>query len=218
MAELPVRPLPRGRHGLSRDEVATSQRLRMLLALADAMMDKGYVSTSVADVIKRAGVSRETFYQQFSSKLDCFMTAFDVAGEALIETIEATVDIDRRDLGADDGRDAATRLAQFEQVFTAYLDALASQPGYARLFLVEVFAAGPEAIRRRGELEGRLVDILAALLGVGSEHGRFACEVLVAAIGAMVIEPLVAYDLSALRELRGPVVDLVRRAFEVDAC
>jgi AcrR family transcriptional regulator len=217
VADAPVQRLPRGRHGLSRDEVETSQRLRMLVALADAMMDKGYVGTSVADVIKRAGVSRETFYQQFSSKSDCFMTAFDTAAEIVIGTIEANVHLDRADLGRADGRDRATRLEQFDQVFTTYLDALANNPAYARLFLVEVYAAGPEAIQSRGALQRRIVDTLAGLLGVTSDHGRFACEVLVAAIGSLVTEPLVANDTAALRALRAPVVDLVRRALEVDA-
>ncbi len=185
--------------------------------MADAMMDKGYVGTSVADVIKRAGVSRETFYQQFSSKADCFMTAFDTAGEIVLATIEADIHLDRGALARDDGRDQATRLYLFDQVFTAYLEALASNPAYARLFLVEVYAAGPEAIQRRSALQGRIVDTLSALLGATSDHGRFACEVLVAAVGAMVTEPLVAQDVQALRNLRAPVVDLVRRALAVDA-
>ena len=76
---LPAR-LPRGRHGLTRAEVESSQRDRLLDAMADAMSEQGYVATPVADVIKRAGVSRESFYELFSSKLDCFMSAFDIAG------------------------------------------------------------------------------------------------------------------------------------------
>ena len=187
--DTPVQRLPRGRHGLSRDEVETSQRLRMLVAMADAMMEKGYVATSVADVIKRAGVSRETFYQ---------------------------VDLDRAELAGFDDADAATRHHRFDRAFTAYLDALAANPAHARLFLVEVYAAGPQAIAWRSAVQGRIVDLLARLLGAGSEHGRFACEVLVAAVGAMVTEPLVSQDVAALRALRAPVVDLVRRALEVD--
>ena len=77
--QTPARPLPRGRHRLPREEVVSSQRTRMLRGMAEAMMEKGYVNTTVADVIGRAGVSRETFYQQFSSKADCFMSAFDAA-------------------------------------------------------------------------------------------------------------------------------------------
>ena len=216
MTGTPVQRLPRGRHGLTRDEVETSQRVRMLVAMADAMMEKGYVGTSVADVIKRAGVSRETFYQQFSSKADCFSAAFDAAAEAVLGAIAASLRVDLGELGRADRVDPTTRYARFDQAFTAYLDALATHPAYARLFLVEVYAAGPEAIARRGAVQARIVDLLARLLGVTTDHGRFACEVRVAAGGARVTEPLVSQDVDALRALRAPGVDLVRRALDVE--
>jgi AcrR family transcriptional regulator len=212
MTDEPAPRLPRGRHGLSRDEVEASQRVRMLTAMADAMMEKGYVRTSVADVIRRAGVSRETFYQQFSSKADCFRTAFDAAGEVLLGTVGEVAELVPADLHPPAGRDDAARVEQFERVFTAYLDALASHPAHARLFLVEVYAAGPEAISTRIALQRVIVDTLVALLGVTSEHGRFACEVLVAGISVLVTEPLARHDPEAVRDLRDPVVDLVRRA------
>ena len=212
----PVDRLPRGRHGLSRREVVTSQRGRMLRAMADAMTERGYVGTPVAEVIRRAGVSRETFYQQFSSKLDCFMAAFDSAAELLLGSIETKTGLDRATLDGHDGRDAGTRLARFDRVLAAYLDGLASHPGYARLFLVEVYAAGPEAISTRIGLQHVIVDTLVALLGVTSEQGRFACEVLVAGISVLVTEPLARHDPEAVRDLRDPVVDLVRRALATD--
>ena len=56
--------LPRGRHGLTREEVGTAQRGRLMLAMAEAVADHGYVGTSVAEVIKRAGVSREDAFTQ----------------------------------------------------------------------------------------------------------------------------------------------------------
>ena len=76
--------LPRGRHSLSREEVAATQRARLMLALTEAVGESGYAATSVADVIGRAGVSRQTFYEQFTSKLDCFLAAFDAACEILL--------------------------------------------------------------------------------------------------------------------------------------
>lgn len=53
----------------------------MFDSLAEVMTEKGYVATTVSDVIERAGVSRETFYQQFDSKRDCFEQAFDEAAQ-----------------------------------------------------------------------------------------------------------------------------------------
>ncbi|MGH3470047.1 MAG: TetR/AcrR family transcriptional regulator, partial [Thermocrispum sp.] len=116
MASTPSR-LPHGRHGLTRDEVERSQRDRLLLAAADAMTEKGYARTVVEDIIKRAGVSRETFYRLFGSKLDCFMAAFERAGELLVNHI------------ADSGSGVAAAcepVERFAALFDAYLDGLAS--------------------------------------------------------------------------------------------
>lgn len=212
--QTPTQPLPRGRHRLPRHQVVSSQRTRMLHGMAEAMMEKGYVNTTVADVIKRAGVSRETFYQQFSSKADCFMTAFDEAADMLIGVVGAGSDIDAEALVAGDGRVTEARLVQFERALTLYLDTLADHPEAARLFLVEVYAAGPEAIRRRAAIQQQIVGVVAAILGFApdDEPNRFACEVLVAAVSSMVTEPLVSADTDKLRALRDPLMSLVRRA------
>lgn len=201
MAEAPPARLPRGRHRLSRTEVEASQRDRLLLAMAEAMSQNGYVGTSVADVIRGAGVSRESFYRLFSSKLDCFLTAFDMAGELLLAR-----------LGRERG--PGPPIEGFERMVTAYLDALASEPAYARLFLVEVYAAGPEAIGRRVAFQQRLVDALAELLEARSEAGQFASQVIVSSVSAMVTFPLVSGDLEALRQLGPPLVAHVRRGWE----
>src|SRR3954463_12165075 len=86
-----VTPLPRGRHRLTREEVLQSQRGRMLEAMAHAVLEKGYVHTTVADVLTRARVSRETFYEHFDGKEDCFLAVYDLSVDLLIETIAAAV-------------------------------------------------------------------------------------------------------------------------------
>jgi len=170
-----------------------------MIAMAEAMTEKGYVSTTVADVLARAGVSRETFYQQFSSKLDCFMHTFDAAAEILLAQVG--------DPAATDG----SPYERFDALFTRYIDTLVAEPAFARLFLVEAYAAGPAAIERRMALQARITDALVEVLAVESDHGRFACQMLVAGVGAMVAVPLVNQDLEALRDLRTGVLDLVAR-------
>ncbi|HET9773251.1 MAG TPA: TetR/AcrR family transcriptional regulator [Acidimicrobiia bacterium] len=204
MAELtdhgPAR-LPRGRHGLSREQVQESQRGRIFLAMASAMAEKGYVETSVADVLKRSGVGRESFYQLFTSKLDCFLQAFDVAGQMLVSRLEQAVK-----------NAEGTPIERFEHSFGEYLAVLAEQPELARVFLVEVYAAGPEALERRAEVQEHLVDRMVAVLDARGAQGRFACQVLVAAVSTLVTQPLAAGDTAAIRRLRRKVVDLVRTA------
>ena len=195
--------LPRGRHGLSREQVRESQRGRIFLAMAAAMAEKGYVATSVADVLKRSGVGRESFYQLFSSKLDCFLQAFDVVGEMLVSRLEQA-----------SSQAEGTPLERFEHAFGEYLTVLAEQPALARVFLVEVYAAGPEAMQRRAELQDRVVERMAAVLGARSARERFACQVLVAAVANLVTGPITTGDTAALGRLREQVVDLVRSAFD----
>ncbi len=57
-------------------------------------------------------------------------------------------------------------MERFERALAAYLETMAADPAYARLFLVEVYAAGPEAMDRRAALQQRIVDALVELFAV----------------------------------------------------
>ena len=69
MVDVALAPLPKGRHSLTRAQVEQAQRIRLAVAMADAMAERGYVGTPVAAVLERAGVSRETFYRLYDDKL-----------------------------------------------------------------------------------------------------------------------------------------------------
>src|SRR3954464_1892901 len=141
------RPLPRGPHGLERDVVLASQRGRMLGAMADAVARKTYAGTTVADVVAGAGVSRKTFYEHFRDKEECFLAAFDAGVDLLLGAIAQAQPGDRTWLGL---LRARTRPS---------LEPLASQPAFARTFLIEVFAAGPRALERRAEVLRRFAKL-----------------------------------------------------------
>lgn len=194
--------LPRGRHGLTREQVTQAQRARMLWAIAEAMAEHGYIATSVADVIARAGVSRETFYQQFSSKQDCFIAAYELAASRVLTDLE-------REAAAD-----GTPVQRFDRAIAAYLEALASEPAFARLFMLEVYAAGDGVLASRAEVQRRFVRLVASSFGARARGTRFACEALVSAITALVTARLAARDIDGLRGLRRPLTGLVRQALE----
>jgi AcrR family transcriptional regulator len=144
-----LRVLPRGRHAASREIVWRSQRERLLEAMAGAVAEKGYVRASVADVIERAGVSRKTFYEHFTNKEACFLAAYDAGVDAMLERCEEEI----RDAAPDwlRGAEAGTR---------CYLETLAHNADFARTYLVEVLAAGPEALERRTVVHERFADLL----------------------------------------------------------
>jgi AcrR family transcriptional regulator len=192
-------PLPRGRHGLSREQVVESQRSRIFRAMAEVMAEKGYVATSVADVLRAAKVSRETFYEQFESKEDCFMRAHEAAVQVVMTQAFAAP--------AADG----PPLERFDRGLKTLLDAIADHPELSRLFMIEVFAAGPQALERRAALQRLWAQGLDRVFGRRTAADRFANEALVAAISSMVTARLAAGDLKGIRALRKPVVGLARR-------
>lgn len=131
--------IPGGRHGLAPEEVAESQRGRILAAMTDAVGRDGYQSARVADVIAHAGVSRKTFYEHFEDKEHCFVAAYEQALARLLSiTLEA---FEAQDEWVD----------QLRAGLTALLNALAYEPAVARMCFVEVLAAGPKAVQVRNE-------------------------------------------------------------------
>lgn len=192
-------PLPRGRHGLSRDDVRAAQRERILAALVEVMAGRGYADTPVAAVLAAAGVSRETFYQLFSAKADAFAAAL----EATIHRLGAAVDGDAGP--ADDPR------AWLDAALGRYLSALADAPAVARLFLIETYAAGPAAMRARLASQRQITDRVAEVFALTSPAQRLRAEAFTGTVIAMVTTRVIDPDLGPLAELRPTLLDAARR-------
>ena len=130
-------PLPSGRHNLPREFVVTSQRDRLLDAMAQSCAEKRYAEVSVADIVAAARVSRSTFYEIFPDKEACFLAAYDaILGRFVTEVIKAC---------------QAPELTWPEQIelgIEASLDFMAAEPAFARMCIVDMFSAGPSALER----------------------------------------------------------------------
>ena len=170
----------------------------MLRAVAEATADKGFGRVTVADIISRAGVSRETFYEHFSDKEDCFMAVLDVGARTLFEILSSSID-----------RSEEEPLGRFEDMLKAYLNTLAAEPAFAKAFLIDAYAAGPAATERRLELQQRFVDLFAEIFRGSAD--RFACEACVAAISSMVTSRVGRGRIEELPALREPLVGFVAR-------
>jgi AcrR family transcriptional regulator len=141
-------PLPAGRHGYSREQVAHHQRERLIAGLAAAVAKKGYAAVTLADITREAKVSRRVFYENFESKEQCFLAAFEVVVGHLRELIDEAVEtVDGWPLQAV----AATQ---------ATLAFLASEPALARLCLLESRAGGPAVAARFNEAVSELAPLL----------------------------------------------------------
>jgi AcrR family transcriptional regulator len=131
-------PLPGGHHGLTREQIADSQRERLLAAIAQEVATRGYRATTITDVVKLASVSTRDFYEHFKGKEECFLAAFDVLRDHIEDLITAAV------ASEDDWPH------QVIAALRATLEFFAAEPTLARLCLLESVSATPTiAVRFR---------------------------------------------------------------------
>jgi AcrR family transcriptional regulator len=142
-----------------REAVRGAQREQLLRAMLAVVAEKGFGTTTITEVVKRARVSTRTFYELFEDKEDCFLAAYELAISYVHGRIAAA-----GDAGLD-----------------AYLETLAAEPDLARVLLVEVMGAGRKAWERRDRaLDERVSlltrgtdrDVALALLGATDELAR----------------------------------------------
>lgn len=140
--------LPAGRHGLSRQFVVENQRQRILAAVADVCSAAGYVAMSVEDIVVTSGVSRRTFYDNFRGKEDVYLAAYDEASKQLLTKVYAAYD-------AADGL-----VARVRDSLSAFLSFIADEPAFADMCIVEVMAAGSNAIERRNRTMNAFAEMI----------------------------------------------------------
>ncbi len=136
LQDLHLWKLPRGRHGLPRELVAQSQRERLLAAVVRVSAAKGYRASSVADILKQAGVGRETFYRHFKDKEACFIAAND----ALVSDLEGHV--------AEAYERPGPWPKRVRSGLATTLEWFAANPEVARVMMIEMGTVGPIAISR----------------------------------------------------------------------
>jgi AcrR family transcriptional regulator len=143
----------------------------------------------VEDVIVHAGVSRRTFYEHFKNKEEAFLAAYDAVVGQLFEQVAARVE------------EEESFAARVGAGLGAFLDFLSHEPAFARMCIIEVLAAGPDAVaRRNGALR-----LFAALIEDNAK--RLVDEPLPPALTA---ETLVGgvYEVLYSRVLRGEIREL----------
>ncbi len=134
--------LPRGRSRLPAPAVQASQRERLLRAAVAAVAEKGYPAVTVADIVRRAKVSRAAFYLHFRGREDCFIAATRQGGQLLLGSVTQAAAAARSADGP------VSDEAVLRAGCRAFLRFLTDEPAFARVFYVDMPAAGPDAVKR----------------------------------------------------------------------
>jgi AcrR family transcriptional regulator len=183
--------------GRTRIYAPRNQRERLLDGMARTVAQRGYVATAVADVLKAAGISRRTFYEQFDDKRDCFLCAYDEFAALCEARVSAALEL------ADDWHEALARGLE------ALLGTLAAEPDFARLAIVEIGTAGEPGLARRETALRRCAAFVERGLAHGDEGHRaptLAAQVVVGGVQELIHTRIVRGDAHLLPSLHDRVL------------
>jgi AcrR family transcriptional regulator len=135
------------REGAAR--VSDVQRARILAAMVNVVAEHGVSAATVSRVVARAGVSRRTFYEQFSGCEECFLAVFE----------DATARARRIVSDAASSAPPAWR-ERIRAGLSALLVFFEEEPALGRLLVVDALGAGPLVLDRRTRVLQGLAEIL----------------------------------------------------------
>jgi AcrR family transcriptional regulator len=130
-------------------------RRDLISALATCVAEKGYASTTIADIVSLAHVSKRTFYEHFGSKEECLLALYEHVTGRLMAIIRSA---------GHPGQRFPQRIAEGA---AAFLSALDSMPEFTRTLLVEMQGAGERAFRLRQETLRGFARTIVELVQVG---------------------------------------------------
>lgn len=140
------RPLP-GQQSLPREFIVRHQRARIIGALAEEAAEKGFGAVTVAGIVKRAGVARNTFYENFDSKEACFVAAQEYAMAMALERV----------VEAAGGFESWPR--RVRAGLAAFLGYVVDEPALAKACMVEALAAGPSSVKNYEESQQAFISL-----------------------------------------------------------
>jgi AcrR family transcriptional regulator len=135
-----------------------THRMRLIGALASILAEKGYASVTIADIARQARVSKRTFYEHFQDKDACFIACYEALSDIVLGAVNEAMN---------SKLPWAKRLSA---ATTAYLAALESQPALTRTLMMDIYSAGPEALRARRAVQKRYADNLRRLVDLGRKE------------------------------------------------
>lgn len=194
-----TRPLP-GQEQLSRKFLVEHQRARIIAALARETSEKGFRAVTVADIVKRAGIARKTFYENFSSKEDCFLAAQEHAmATALSRVVEA-------------GGTHQSWPHRVRAGLAAFLEYVAEEPALAKTCIVEALAVSPASVGYYEESQQTFVSLFRLGRDVSSQKEELPEtfeEAIVGGVFWIIYQRLVTAEAETITEVLPQLVEFV---------
>lgn len=183
------------------DRERALQRARILDAVVAVVAERGLAAASVAKVIARARVSRQTFLAHFDG-LEAALSA--VMDDALAEVSVLL----RRAFGGRDSWRASVRQGLADVLL--FFD---EHPALARVLLVETLTGSPALVAHRQEVIGSFRSLVVEQIAGRPEHrSPLAAEGALASVMGIVYARLIDPEHPPLIDLLGPLMGVLAAA------
>ena len=186
-------------------ESTNVHRPRLLEGMAHSVAVNGYADTTVADIVREAGVSKRTFYECFATKADCLIALYEAASRNALKMLGEAID------------PAHEWQTQIERALAAYLGCMMQNPVLMRTLFIEILGLGAQglAARRRVNLEiaGFMLGVINGGQGSARREPPLSAGLAMAIVGGineLILEYIEQDKVANLHELVQPASQLVR--------
>ncbi len=175
---------------------------RLLEGMALAVAGKGYGQTTIADVVREAGVSRRTFYEHFATKAECLVALYEAASHNALKVLQAAID------------PAQPWDTQVERALGAYLACMAQNPVLMRTLYIEILGLGAPGLAARRRVNQEIANFMlgivhAARPGADTPLSADMAMAVVGGINELVLQYIEQDRVAQLTELVAPSSALV---------
>ncbi|RZJ20526.1 MAG: TetR/AcrR family transcriptional regulator [Haliea sp.] len=173
--------------------------------MAHAVAANGYAVTTIADIVRAAGVSRRTFYEHFGSKAELLVALYEAASHNALKLLKGAID------------PAHEWQTQVESALNAYLGCMAQNPVLMRTLFIEILGLGPQGLASRRRVNQEIAGFMLEVINAGQGAGRRAAPLtpvmataIVGGINELVLQYIEQDRVAHLQELVEPASELVR--------
>lgn len=192
----------------------SEHRFRLLKAMANVAAARGYAETTIADIVRVAGVSKRTFYENFESKDACFLELYRTASLAALRALRSSLNPDK------------PWQVQVEYALSTYFAHLAAGPALVRTLFVEIHQLGPAGMQVRREVMQHMANFMLETVNASSadvsdraagekspSHAVLSRTMALAAVGGineLVLEAIEKGEVERLEALSSAAGEVVR--------
>ena len=153
---------------------------RIVRGFSAVVAERGYPSTTIAEIADRASVSQSTFYATFKGRREVLLSAIDMAGARMLA---AMLPASRR---GEDWPDSIRLALSAMGTFGV------AEPDFASLLAFGVYAAGPSALMRRDEVTEGLKGLFTGGYEVSPDTTPIAAEAAIYGVYSLMYNQIAA--------------------------